>query len=150
MKINSSLNGAPNLKHLLPTVLTLFLVITQLAGAVGDSFGNVVLCIGPGDHIAIETESHQGWNESNPGGCDLLCHSHPSGPCTDIPLPKTEPFIHCQTFPGISSAYAQMTTGLPSVRLLADSWFTSLHFRPLENRLPLYSLSVLHTVVLRI
>jgi len=42
MKVNSRLNGDPNLKWMLPTVLTLFLVIIQFAGAVGDSFGNVV------------------------------------------------------------------------------------------------------------
>ncbi|RLE17687.1 MAG: hypothetical protein DRJ14_05855 [Acidobacteria bacterium] len=139
-------------KKFVARLLTLILLFTILVPqtSMAGVLHNAVLCVAPGDHIAVELKCHTGDNASVPDGVALLCHAHPVGDCTDIPLPKTEPFVHARTIPGVSSVRANVLSGLSSAAMLADIRISTLHFGLLTLKSPLYSLSVLRSVILRI
>jgi len=149
MKINCALIGVPNLKRMLPMVIALFLVITQFAVAVGGSFGNAVLCIESGDHIAVELLSHPRWHGPDSDQYSKLRHSHSSKPCTDISLPKIDPFVRGQNVRDVSSAQGQIATMLPYVRPTNGRW-TSLNSRLVKQSWSVQTLSLIRTVILRL
>ncbi|NOY23283.1 MAG: hypothetical protein GXO70_07220 [Acidobacteria bacterium] len=131
-------------------MLSLLFTLLMPGAALGGDLNNAVLCVAPGKHISVELKGHPGPDESNPDGCAFLCQPHPSGPCTDIPLPKTEPFVHSQVLHSVSSVRANVTAPLSPVELPADAWVSSLHSRQMKIIPPLHSLSALRTVILRI
>ncbi|MCK5879608.1 MAG: hypothetical protein KAH24_07505 [Holophagae bacterium] len=132
--------------RLLPVVLVFFLVMTQLA-AIGDGFHNTVLCIEPGDHVAVEIAAHTVCHTSNPDDCPVMSHSHSSKPCTDIPLPGTDPFLRGQNIARV--APAQMGTALPFMKM-ANREQMSFCSRPMMRRTAVQTGSAIPTVILRI
>ena len=131
------------------TVSLLFTLLMPQTSMAGD-LHNAVLCVALGDHIAVELQCHSGDSASVSDGVALLCHAHSAGDCTDIPLPKAEPFVHARTISGVSSVRANVLPGLLSATMLVDIRISTLHSGLLTHKSPLYFLSVLRSVILRI